>query len=87
MIQNLISRLLQGVLVLFVLFTVTFFLVKAMPGGPFQSEKTIPAHIKEKIEIYYGLDQPIQVQYLKQIRNYLHGDLGLSLRMEGRPVT
>jgi oligopeptide transport system permease protein len=87
MIQNLISRLLQGVLVLFVLFTVTFFLVKAMPGGPFQSEKTIPAHIKEKIETYYGLDQPIQVQYLKQIRNYLHGDLGLSLRMEGRPVT
>jgi oligopeptide transport system permease protein len=87
MIRNLFSRLLQGVVVLFVLFTITFFLVKAMPGGPFDSEKKIPAHIKAKIEAYYGLDKPVGVQYLRQLNNYLKGDPGLSLRMEGRPVT
>lgn len=87
MIKNLVNRLLQGLVVLFVLFTLTFFLVKAMPGGPFQSEKAIPAHIKAKIEAYYGLDQPVWVQYGKQLRNYLAGDPGLSLRLEGRPVT
>lgn len=87
MIKNLLSRLLQGLVVMFVLFTITFFLVKAMPGGPFQSEKAIPAHIKAKIEAYYGLDKPIGVQYLKLLGNYLMGDPGLSLRLEGRPVT
>lgn len=87
MIKNLLSRLLQGLVVLFVLFTLTFFLVKAMPGGPFQSEKAIPAHIKAKIDAYYGLDQPVWVQYRKQLSNYLAGDPGLSLRLEGRPVT
>jgi ABC-type dipeptide/oligopeptide/nickel transport system permease component len=70
-----------------VLFTITFFLVKAMPGGPFDADKKIPAHIKAKIEAYYGLDKPVGVQYLRQFTNYLKGDPGLSLRMEGRPVT
>lgn len=87
MIKNLFNRLLQGLVVLFVLFTLTFFLVKAMPGGPFQSEKAIPAHIKAKIEAYYDLDKPIHVQYVKLLTNYLKGDPGLSLRLEGRPVT
>ena len=63
MLANIIGRLLQGILVLFVLFTVTFFLIKALPGGPFKSaEKAIPEHIREKIEAYYGLDQPLHVQ-------------------------
>lgn len=87
MFKNLFSRLLQGLVVLFVLFTITFFLVKAMPGGPFQSEKAIPAHIREKIENYYGLNESVSVQYGRQLMNYLKGDPGLSLRMEGRPVT
>ena len=88
MLANLISRFFQGVLVLFVLFTVTFFLIKALPGGPFKSgEKAIPAHIREKIEAYYGLDKPVGVQYFRQLKNLLKGDPGLSLRLEGREVT
>ena len=70
------------------LFTVTFFLIKALPGGPFKSaEKAIPEHIRLKIEAYYGLDQPVQVQYFRQLKNLLKGDPGLSLRLEGREVT
>lgn len=88
MLANLIGRLFQGILVLFVLFTVTFFLIKALPGGPFKSgEKAIPEHIRVKIEAYYGLDQPVHVQYFRQLDNLLHGDPGLSLRLEGREVT
>jgi oligopeptide transport system permease protein len=87
MFRTLLSRLLQGLVVLFVLFTVTFFLIKALPYGPFQTEKAIPDHIREKIEAYYGLDQPVLVQYGRQLGNLLQGDPGYSLRLEGRPVT
>jgi oligopeptide transport system permease protein len=83
-----LQRFLQGLLVLFVLFTVTFFLIKALPGGPFQSsERAIPEHVREKIESYYGLDQPLAVQYTRQLGNLLKGDPGVSMRLEGRQVT
>lgn len=88
MLLNLLRRFLQGIFVLFVLFTITFFLIKALPGGPFKSaEKAIPEHIRLKIEAYYGLDQPVTVQYFRQLKNLLQGDPGLSLRLEGREVT
>ncbi len=88
MLINILQRFLQGILVLFVLFTVTFFLIKALPGGPFQSaEKAIPEHIREKIEAYYGLDQPTHRQYVIQLGNLLRGDPGVSMRLEGREVT
>ncbi|RYD35359.1 MAG: ABC transporter permease, partial [Verrucomicrobiaceae bacterium] len=88
MLANLLSRFLQGIFVLFVLFTITFFLIKALPGGPFKSaEKAIPEHIRVKIEAYYGLDQPLVVQYGRQLKNIVQGDPGLSLRLEGREVT
>lgn len=88
MLANIFRRFLQGIFVLFVLFTITFFLIKALPGGPFKSsEKAIPEHIREKIEAYYGLDQPVGVQYARQLKNIVQGDPGLSLRLEGREVT
>ncbi|MES2440716.1 MAG: ABC transporter permease [Verrucomicrobiota bacterium] len=88
MFANLLRRFLQGILVLFVLFTTTFFLIKALPGGPFKSaEKAIPEHIRLKIEAYYGLDQPVHIQYYRALRNLLQGDPGVSLRLEGREVT
>jgi oligopeptide transport system permease protein len=88
MLANISQRFLQGLLVLFVLFTVTFFLIKALPGGPFKSaEKAIPEHIRAKIEAYYGLDQPVFIQYGRQLKNLVTGDPGVSLRLEGREVT
>lgn len=88
MLANILRRFIQGIFVLFVLFTITFFLIKALPGGPFKSgEKAIPEHIREKIEAYYGLDQPLPVQYARQLKNIVQGDPGLSLRLEGREVT
>lgn len=83
-----LQRFFQGLLVLFVLFTITFFLIKALPAGPFQSgERAIPAHVREKVEAYYGLDQPLYIQYTRQLVNLLKGDPGISMRLEGREVT
>ena len=88
MLANILQRLLQGLLVLFVLYTITFFLIKTLPGGPFKSaERAIPEHIRLKQEAYYGLDKPTYVQYLKQLGNLVKGDPGTSTRLEGRPVT
>lgn len=88
MFAPILQRFLQGLLVLFVLFTVTFFLIKALPGGPFKSaERAIPEHVRERIESYYGLDRPVPVQYLRQLVNLLGGDPGVSMRLEGRNVT
>ncbi|WP_367871966.1 ABC transporter permease [Luteolibacter sp. Populi] len=87
MFRTLFSRFLQGLIVLFVLFTITFFLIKALPYGPFQSDKAIPGHIREKIEAYYGLNEPVYVQYGRTLGNLLKGDAGASMRLEGLPVT
>jgi len=87
MIGKLINRLLQGIVVLFVLYTLTFFLIRALPYGPFQTEKAIPAHVIEKLKTQLGLDQPLHVQYIRPLKNILlEGNLGVSTRLEGRPV-
>jgi len=79
--------MLHSLVVLWALFTMTFFLVKALPYGPFQTEKAIPDHIRERIEDYYALNQPVFAQYTRSLGNLLRGDPGLSLRLEGREVT
>jgi oligopeptide transport system permease protein len=87
MLRSIAKRLIQSLVVLWALFTMTFFLVKALPYGPFQTEKAIPDHIRERIEDYYALNQPVLVQYGRSLGNLLRGDPGLSLRLEGREVT
>ncbi|RYD63416.1 MAG: ABC transporter permease [Verrucomicrobiaceae bacterium] len=86
MFKVLLSRLFQSVLVMFVLYTITFFLVKKMPGNPLQGDKAMPPHIKAKMESYYDLDKPVFVQYTKQLGKFVQGDPGYSFRLEGRPV-
>ena len=87
MLRYFFNRLLQGIIVMIVLFTLTFFLVKALPGSPFKTEKAIPEHIQARMNAYYGLDQPLHVQFTKRATNILKGDLGSSLRLEGREVS
>ncbi len=87
MLRYLFNRLVQGLLVLVVLFTITFFLVQALPAGPFQTEKAIPEHIQERMEAYYGLDKPLPVQYVRRLTTLATGNLGASLRLEGREVS
>ena len=82
-----IKRLLIGVVTLFALATITFFLMHAIPGSPFAGETSkLPANIKETLTEYYGLDDPIYIQYMKYMRNAIRGDFGTSLSHNGRDV-
>ncbi len=87
MIRILFHRLIQGVVVLFVLYSLTFFMLKALPYGPFQADKAMPEHVKAKLMEQVGLNQPWYIQYIRPLKAMLmHADLGVSTRLEGRPV-
>ncbi|WP_400163102.1 ABC transporter permease [Brevibacillus sp. TJ4] len=77
-----VKRLLAGLLTLFVLITVTFFLMHAIPGGPFSpaEERKIPRAVLERIEDKYGLNDPLHVQYVNYLKNLAQGDLGISFK-------
>ena len=87
MTRMILKRLGQGLLVLLVLETVTFFLIRLLPGHPFMGEKKLPEHVLQQLQASYGLDQPSLVQYGRYWWNMLaHGDLGPSLVKEGVSV-
>lgn len=87
MLRIILSRLLQGLLTLFVLVTLTFFLVRMMPGSPYTDEKALPAHILDQLKAYVGLDRPLPVQYLTYLKNLLfERDLGVLLKKDGVKV-
>lgn len=88
MIKLLLNRLGQGVLVIAVLQTLTFFLVRLLPGNPFLGERKLPEHIMAQLNSLYGLDQSAWVQYANYWKGILlHGDFGPSLVHEGVQVS
>ena len=88
MTRLLFKRLLQGVLVVVVLQTITFFLVRLLPGNPFLGERKLPQHVMEQLNSLYGLDKSAWVQYLNYWKGIiLHGDFGPSLVREGVQVS
>ncbi len=86
MIAYVFKRLFEIVPVLLLVVVATFFLAHAVPGGPFDRERPLPAEVKVKMEAYYGLDQPLPVQLLQYIKNLAQGDLGPSLKYPGWTV-
>lgn len=76
MFKFLLHRLLQSVVVVFIILTVTFFMVRFAPGGPFSAERRMPAYILQKVNAYYGLDKPMIVQYGNYLKGLMRGDLG-----------
>lgn len=79
------KRIVVSAIMIFLLVTVSFFMVKLIPGSPFTSEK-MQAGNKEAIYAYYGLDRPVYEQYLTYMKNLLHGDLGVSYKLRGIQV-
>ena len=79
-------RLLQAIPVIFVVITVTFFLVRLAPGGPFDSEKAVLPEVKAALEAQYRLDLPLVQQYTAYLGDLLQGDLGPSFKYPGRDV-
>ncbi|MBD2861801.1 MULTISPECIES: ABC transporter permease [Paenibacillus] len=86
MVRYLLRKLVFVVISLFVLASVTFFLMKAIPGDPFTSEKAVPPEIKANLMAHYGLDKPLYVQYAAYIKNVASFDLGMSMKWQGRSV-
>ncbi|MBE3583017.1 MAG: ABC transporter permease [Limnochordaceae bacterium] len=85
MARYLARRLVYSVIALWLVTTVTFFLMHAIPGDPFSSEKVTPSIHQLMLE-KYGLDKPLLVQYGDYLLNLLHGDLGISMRQTNRSV-
>ena len=87
MARYVLKRIVVAVLTLLLIMCVTFLLMNAIPGSPFLTEKSTPDMIA-KANAKYGLDKPLYVQLFNYVKNYLHGDLGTSLKMqEGTAVT
>lgn len=82
-----VERLATSVLTLLLLATLTFFLIRIAPGGPFDSDKAWPPEIKANIDHRYGLDQPVTSQFLIWLKDAAHGDLRESFQYMGRPVS
>ena len=79
-------RILASLLTLFIIITITFFMMRAIPGGPFTDEKAIPSFVLEKMMERYHLNDPLYIQYGRYLLNVLHLDLGPSYRYEGMTV-
>jgi oligopeptide transport system permease protein len=71
---------------LFIIATLTFFLMQTLPGSPFNNEDKLTDTQKERLYAKYGLDDPIPVQYVKYLGAMLKGDFGESYQSDGRPV-
>jgi oligopeptide transport system permease protein len=82
-----IRRVLWIIPVLWVIATVTFFIMQAVPGGPFESEKTRPPELQRALDDKYGLDDPIWQQYGRYMWKLGQFDLGIGTARLGEPVT
>jgi len=80
------ARLLQAIPVLLVVATVTFALLRLLPGGPFDREKALPPVILANIEARYHLDEPVARQYARYLAGLVRGDFGPSYKYPGRDV-
>ena len=72
---------------LFVLMTLSFFIIRLAPGGPFDQEQALPASIRANLDAAYGLDQPLLTQYGRYLGGVVRGDLGPSYRYKDFRVT
>lgn len=85
MLKYTLKRIVIAVITLFILISAVFVMVRLLPGDPFTDPK-VPEATQEKMREYYGLDEPLYKQYFTYMGNLLQGDLGYSLRTQGRTV-
>ncbi|MBV51865.1 MAG: peptide ABC transporter permease [Nitrospinae bacterium] len=86
MLRYFFKRVLHGIPVLIVVATLTFTIMRLVPGGPFDEEKKLPPEILANIQAKYHLDQPVITQYLLYLKQLAQGDMGPSYKYIGRDV-
>src|ERR1700730_4378837 len=97
MLRYALRRIAGIVPTLLVIITVSFFVVRLAPGGPFDQEQTFAPQVRANLDRAYGLDRPIVIQYWRYLHGLAHGDFGPSLKQhdlsvselisQGRPVS
>jgi oligopeptide transport system permease protein len=85
-IGYIIRRTLAAIPVLWIIASLTFILVRVVPGGPFDAEKNLPPEVVANIKAKYHLDKPVGEQYVLYMSRLLHGDLGVSYKYVNRTV-
>lgn len=85
MAKYIIKRVLLAVVTMFLVCFITFFMMNAVPGGPFNGEKAKSPEVIAALNARYGLDKPVHVQFINYMKNILHGDFGVSLK-NGRNI-
>ena len=86
MTKYIIKRLVMAILTVLIVATLTFFLMNAVPGGPFVGEKAISKAAQQALEAKYGLDKPLSAQYFTYLNDVVHLRFGPSLKQRGRMV-
>ena len=81
-----LRRILASLFTIFLIVTITFFAMRAIPGGPFTREKAIPDEVLAAINEKYNLDDPLFKQYLDYLKGVVTWDLGPSFQFTGRYV-
>jgi oligopeptide transport system permease protein len=87
MIPLLLKRFVHGLIVLWVVATLTFLLLRLAPGGPFDSDRKLPPEVIANLEAKYHLDEPVWQQYLRYLAGIAQGDFGPSYKYLDRGVT
>ncbi|MDO7905419.1 ABC transporter permease [Paenibacillus sp. JX-17] len=87
MLRYVLNKFLYMLLSLFILISATFFLMKAIPGNPFMSEKATSPEIQARLMEQYGLDKPVYQQYFKYLGDIVTGDFGISMKKLNQSVT
>ncbi|HEX7127844.1 MAG TPA: ABC transporter permease [Thermodesulfobacteriota bacterium] len=86
MLRFVARRLAYALPVLFAVATITFFMMRVAPGGPFDAERRLPDAVERSLRARYQLDRPLLEQYARYMANVLRGDLGPSFRYPDRTV-
>jgi oligopeptide transport system permease protein len=87
MAKYLLQRILYMFLTLFIVISVTFFLMKLIPGSPFNNFEKLTEVQRNILLTKYGLNDPVPVQYFTYLKNMVKGDLGVSFQFDNTPVT
>ena len=87
MLYYILKRILLAILTIWIVITVTFFVMHAVPGGPFMGEKALSKEAQAALEAKYGLDKPLFEQYATYLKDIVtRFDFGPSLKQRGRQV-
>jgi oligopeptide transport system permease protein len=86
MFKYILKRIAAALVTVWIVVSLTWFMMQAIPGDPFMNEKRVIPELKEQLRAHYGLDKPLVVQYGMYMKNFVKGDLGMSFQRKDRTV-